>query len=546
MGLLTAYAGRGLRNEGKRIGQLKERILTDVLVIGSGIAGGVAALILAEDPQVQVTVVTNAAEPWESNTFYAQGGIIGRGPEDSADLLAEDLLRAGCGYNNPQAVKILAEQGPRLLQKVLLDKLGIRFTGTRGDRPDYIREAAHSTTRILHIDDATGRAIEERIIEAIEQMPNIRLLTGHTAVDLLTLSHHARDPLLVYSAPTCVGAYVFDQQNSIVNTYLAKKTILATGGLGQIFLHTTNSSQARGDGLAMAHRAGARVINAEYVQFHPTSFYRSSTGVRRFLISEAVRGSGARLVDTAGEPFMDRYSPQWKDLAPRDVVARSIHQEMLETGRDYVYLDIRTYLSQARIKERFPTIYRHCLEEGVDITNDLIPVVPAAHYHCGGVWVDAEGRSSLNNLSVVGETACTGVHGANRLGGASLLEALTWAYRAAQEIGMDLRDQLPITADEIPFWDDTGDDPADPALIYQDISTIKRIMWNYVGLVRTTPRLSLAIEDLRDLQNAIDKFYQTSRLDDRLIGLRNSVQAALIVALAAWENKIGQGCHYRE
>lgn len=524
---------------------MDERILTDVLVIGSGIAGGVAALILADDPQVRVTVVTSAADLCESNTLYAQGGIIGRGPEDSPELLKEDLLRAGCGYNNLQAVKILAEQGPRLLQEILLDRLGIRFTGTRGNKPDYIREAAHSTARLLHLDDATGRAIEERIIEAIVQRPNITILAKHTAVDLLTLSHHARNPLLVYSPPTCVGAYVFDQQNSAVITYLAKKTILATGGMGQIFLHTTNSPQARGDGLAMANRAGARVINAEYVQFHPTAFYRGSAGTLRFLISEAVRGSGARLVNADGEPFMDKYSPQWKDLAPRDVVARSIHQEMLETGSDCVYLDIRTYIPHTRIKERFPTIYRHCLEEGIDITHDLIPVVPAAHYHCGGVWVDAQGQSSLNNLSVVGETACTGVHGANRLGGASLLEALTWAYRAAQEIGMGLRDPFPIAADEIPFWDDTGEEPTDPALIYQDISTIKRIMWNYVGLVRSTPRLSRAIEDLRNLQNAIDKFYQMSKLDDQLIGLRNSVQAALIVALSAWENKVGQGCHYR-
>jgi len=526
----------------------EEQVLTDVLIIGSGIAGGVAALHLAEHSEIQITVVTSAPNPWESNTFYAQGGIISRGPEDSAELLKEDLLRAGGGYNNPRAISILAQEGPRLLQEVLIDRLGVTFTETAEHDLEYVREAAHSTSRILHVADATGKAIEERLIEAISQLPNVTLLSRHTAVDLLTPSHHSQNPLDVYDPPTCVGAYIFDQEQATVNAYLARKTILASGGLGQIFLHTTNPPTARGDGIAMAHRAGARIINAEYVQFHPTALYRGPIDAPRFLISETVRGAGARLVNQQGEPFMKKYAPEWKDLAPRDVVARSIHQEMLETRAECVYLDLCSHMSPQKIRARFPTIYQRCLEAGVDITRELIPVVPAAHYFCGGIWVDERGHSNLRDLYAVGEVSCTGVHGANRLGSASLLEGLVWGWRAAQDIAQAIArgEPLHVNPKDIPPWYDTGRYVADPALIAQDINTIKHIMWNYVGLVRSSHRLARAIDELTHLRAEIDKFYRTAKLSDSLIGLRNSVQAALTVALAAWENRTSRGCHYRE
>ena len=526
----------------------EEQVLTDVLIIGSGIAGGVVALALGEDSDIQVTVVTNAPNPWESNTFLAQGGIIGRGPEDSAELLKEDLLRAGGGYNNPQAVGILAHEGPRLLQEILIGRLGVTFTETTEQDLEYIREAAHSTRRILHVADATGKAIEEKLIEALSRLPNVTLLSRHTAVDLLTLSHHSQNPIDVYAPPTCLGAYVFNQERGTVNAHLARKTMLASGGLGQIFLHTTNPPTGRGDGLAMAYQARARIINAEYVQFHPTALYRGPSGTPRFLISETVRGAGARLVNRQGEPFMERYAPEWKDLAPRDVVARSIHQEMLQTKVECVFLDLRSHMSPDRIKERFPSIHRHCLGTGVDITRDLIPVVPAAHYSCGGVWVDEWGRSSYRDLYAVGEVSCTGVHGANRLGSASLLEGLVWGWRAAQHITEALKgsEARHVNPRDIPPWYDTGRYNADPALIAQDMNTIKHIMWNYVGLVRSSHRLARAIDELRHLRSEIDKFYRTANLSDSLIGLRNSVQAALTVAMAAWENRKSRGCHYRE
>ena len=521
-----------------------DQVMTDVLIIGSGIAGAVAALRLAEDPAIQVTVVTSTHDPHESSTFYAQGGIIARGPEDSAELLIQDILRAGAGVNNPVAVRILAEEGPRLLREILLERLGVTFSETAGEELEYIREAAHSTERILHAADATGRAIEERLIEALRGCPNVILLSEHTAVDLLTPAHHSRNPLAIYDPVSCVGAYIFNQRQGRVITCLARKTILASGGLGQIYLHTTNPERARGDGLAMAHRAGARIIHTEYVQFHPTALYHRDAP--RFLISEAVRGKGARLVDEGGRPFMQKYDPEWKDLAPRDVVARSIHQQMLETKSPCVYLDLRSYLAANEIRRRFPNIHARCLSYGIDITKDLIPVVPAAHYFCGGVWVDEWGRTSLRHLYATGEVSCTGVHGANRLGSASLLEGLVWGSRAAEDIRHTLDEPLEVDPADIPLWMDTGLHPPDPALIRQDMDTIRRIMWNYVGLVRSARRLERAIDDLSHSQVEIDKFYRATRLTDGLIGLRNSVLAALIVASAAWENKVSRGCHYRE
>jgi L-aspartate oxidase len=522
---------------------VQDPIETEVLVIGCGIAGGVAALQLA-DAGVPVTLVTRAQEPMDSNTYWAQGGIVYRGLGDSAELLAEDIIRAGAGHSYPRAVSVLAEQGPDLVRQILIERVGVEFDQDAGGRYSLVREGSHSVPRILHAADATGRAIEVALLKALNAHPNVTFLRRHTAVDLLTPSHHSVNRLAVYEPRSCVGAYLLDQDGEQVVRCLAKTTVLATGGLGQIYLRTTNPAGARGDGVAMSYRAGARVINSEFIQFHPTTFFRQ--GASRFLISEAVRGAGARLVDADGDPFMQRYDPEWKDLAPRDVVARSIHREVLLKDVRNVYLDLRSYMSTANILQHFPNIYESCLEWGVDITQDLVPVVPAAHYACGGVWVDEWGETTIEHLYAVGEVACTGVHGANRLASTSLLEGVVWGHRAAQRIQRALTQPPRPNSDDIPPWQFAGDEKPDPALISQDMSSIKHIMWNYVGLVRTTPRLRRALHELRNLESEIEAFYRVTRLTDGLVGLRNAARTAVIVTAAAWENKKSMGCHYRE
>jgi len=522
---------------------LNDAIHADVLILGCGIAGGTAALELAE-AGFDVLLVTRADRAEESNTYWAQGGIIFEGEGDSPELLASDIANAGDGLCHDQAVEILARSGPGLVQSILLDRLKVPFDRRPDGRLALGREGGHSLPRILHATDATGRAIETALVAALAQHPRVRFLTSHTAVDLLTPAHHGRDRRAIYDPLSCVGAYVLDQASGEVIRCFARATVLSTGGLGQIFLRTTNPVGSRGDGLAMAYRAGARVINTEYVQFHPTAFYHRNAPC--FLITEAVRGAGARLVDERGVPFMDRYDAQWKDLAPRDVVARSIHSEILRRGVSNVYLDLPSYIPAERIRAEFPEMHRSCLEYGIDITRDLLPVVPAAHYSCGGVWADDHGASTVQRLYAIGEVSCTGLHGANRLASTSLLEGLVWGSRSAAHIAASLRAHNGVRYEDIPSWQPTGRETPDPALVAQDMSSIKHIMWNYVGLVRTTPRLARAIQDLRNLEVEIERFYRAAALTDELIGLRNAVRVALIVTLAAWENPESRGAHYRE
>ncbi len=522
---------------------MSEYLEAEVLILGSGIAGATAALKLADQGK-QVIMATRATDPHESNTVYAQGGIVYRGVGDTPAALAEDIIRAGGDHCNPIAVDILAQEGPVRVDEILRARAPVDFDRTESGELSLAREGGHSMPRILHVADCTGKSIEVALMKAVSGHPNIILLTGHTAVDLLTPAHHALDRHVVYAPLSCSGAYIFDQAAGIVKRCMARKTILATGGLGQIFLRTSNPAGARGDGFAMASYAGARLINMEFVQFHPTTFH--ADGAPNFLISEAVRGAGARLVLGNNEPFMQNYAPEWKDLAPRDVVARSIHREMLSRGLTHVYLDLRSYISNDEILKHFPTIRASCLQHGVDIATDLVPVVPAAHYTCGGVWVDAWGRTTLEDLYAIGEVACTGLHGANRLASTSLLEGLVWGQRAAVDIEQSLPSKLRISPDQIPPWQDDGLDIPDPVLIQQDFSAIKHIMWNYVGLIRTTNRLSRALSELRNLETEILRFYRRSRLTDELIGLRHAVRSANLVAEAAWANKRSMGAHYRE
>jgi L-aspartate oxidase len=520
-----------------------ELIETDVLILGCGVAGGTVALRLA-DAGVPVTLVTRAADPHDSNTLWAQGGIIYRGKQDASELLVADILRAGAGHSSREAASILAEEGPGLVENILLDRVGVAFDRVPSGELSLALEGGHSVPRIVHAADATGQAIDQALVRTLERHPNVTLLTAHTAIDLLTPAHHSLNRLDIYAPLSCVGAYLFEQTSGLVKRCIARHTVLATGGLGQIFLRTTNPLGARGDGVAIAYRAGAHVINMEFVQFHPTTF--SHRNAPPFLITEAVRGEGGRLVHATGEPFMQTYDATWKDLAPRDVVARAIYHEMLVKGVANVYLDLHSYIPEHRIREHFPTIYAECLKYGIDMTTDLVPVVPGAHYACGGVWVDAWGQTTFSGLYAVGEVACTGLHGANRLASTSLLEGLVWGNRVARHLQSHWYDLPRFASEHIPPWQDVSHSPPDPALIQQDMSVIKHLMWNYVGLVRTTPRLERALRELRHLETEIERFYQATALTDGVIGLRNAVRTAVVVAMAAWENKTSMGCHYRE
>ncbi|HEY6072301.1 MAG TPA: L-aspartate oxidase, partial [Anaerolineales bacterium] len=469
------------------------------------------------------------------------------GQEDSPGLLVEDILRAGAGHASRKAATLLAEEGPGLVQGILLERLGVEFDRVADGALCLALEGGHSLPRIIHAADATGKAISTALVRALQAHPNVTLLIGHTAIDLLTPAHHSLNRLDIYAPLSCVGAYVLDQATGQVKRCVARHTVLATGGLGQIFLRTTNPMGARGDGVAIAYRAGARVINMEFVQFHPTTFFHPNAP--HFLITEAVRGEGGRLVHANGTPFMQHYDAEWRDLAPRDVVARAIHTEMLENNYSYVLLDIASHMAPEAIQDRFPNIYAACRKAGIDMSREPIPVVPAAHYFCGGVAVDEWGQSDIANLYAVGEVSSTGLHGANRLASTSLLEGLVWGHRAGQHVEQRLTENTPFVprGEDIPPWDESGlPDDRDPALIQGDMQTIQNIMWHYVGLVRSGDRLARAIRELRHLQNEIETFYRTTRLSDGLIGLRNAVEAALIVAQAAQHNRQSRGCHYRQ
>jgi L-aspartate oxidase len=396
----------------------------DLLVIGCGIAGASLALQLAQKG-LHIIVLSASKDPLESNSAWAQGGIVFAGLNDTPALLAKDIFDAGAGLCNPAAVDLLTSRGPKLVQDFLIDSIGVPFDSA------LTKEAAHSMPRILHSKDTTGRAIAESMIAAMKKEPNIELLTEHTAVDLITLSHHSEKYTDIYLPSTCVGAYVFDAAANRVKRIFAKETVLATGGLGEVYLHTSNPSDARGDGIAMAYRAGARIMNMEYVQFHPTTLYLP--GKRRFLLSEALRGEGALLLNANMEPFMHRYHEK-KELAPRDVVSRAIFSEMLSSSCDHLWLDM-TGKNSDWIKDRFPLLTSTCWNNGYDLSSDPVPIVPAAHYRCGGISVDLKGCTTIERLRAIGEVSCTGLHGANRLASTSLLEGLVWSGpRSLQKI----------------------------------------------------------------------------------------------------------------
>lgn len=514
----------------------------DVLIIGTGVAGLSAGVKLAESG-LRIGLVTREKDPNISNTFWAQGGIIFRREND--DSLVSDILKASAYTSNKEAAETLAARSPQILKELLIDKAQTPFERASGGELLYTREAAHSEDRILYKGDFTGREIQISLLNYLKdktRFPNVSILSGHTAIDLITPLHHGTTIGQRYEENRVIGAYVFHQDRGEVVKVLAKTTVLATGGIGSLYLHHSNSEGARGDGHAMARRAGATLIDMEFIQFHPTTFFDRSAH-RRFLISEAVRGEGGKLVNANGEAFMERVHPDG-DLAPRDVVARAIAEEIIQTEHDCVYLDI-SHKSASWLKDRFPTIYEHCLAKRVDITKMPIPVVPAAHYTCGGVKTDLKGKTNLPGLFAVGEVACTGLHGANRLASTSLLEGLTFGYLAAAAISENIGSLEEYPEHTISDWV-LGTAESDDALISQDWMTVKQTMWNYVGLTRSRNRLKRAEAMFSELQHEISKFYKNAMLKDSLIGLRNAVEIGLEVHKASARNQESIGCFYRK
>jgi L-aspartate oxidase len=516
---------------------------TDVLIIGSGIAGLSAAIKLAEK-KLNVTIVTREKRPEITNTFWAQGGII-YSPKDFNDQedLIKDIMKASAFTSNIEAAKVLSHRSADIIDEVLIHKSHTDFAKDAEGELLFTKEAAHSRDRIIYNGDMTGKAIQVSLLNYLANtdiFPNVTFLTSHTAIDLITPNHHGVDITQRYEDNQVLGAYILDQRSKEVRKVLSKITILATGGIGALYLHHSNAEGARGDGHAMAHRAGAYVTNMEFIQFHPTTFYNRSSH-RRFLISEAVRGEGGRLINANGEAFMKKYHED-AELAPRDIVARAILEEMIAEKEDCVYLDI-SHKNEDYLRNRFPTINAYCLENKVDLTREPIPVVPAAHYTCGGVKTDLKGRTNLKRLYAVGEVACTGLHGANRLASTSLLEGLTWGYIAAEDILTYVSEVKDYDQHKIKDWAQ-GHEEVDLALITQDQMTVKQTMWNYVGLSRSKNRLNRARAMFIELQDEISKFYKNAQLHDELIGLRNGVEVSFMVLNASLRNKQSVGCFY--
>ncbi len=509
----------------------------DFLVIGSGIAGLYFAIHAAKKGSV---IVVTKKKDIESNTNHAQGGIACvLDPEDSFSAHIEDTLSTGKDLSDKNVVTMLVEEGPNRIKELL--SMGTDFTKSKSsmafNQLDLGREGGHTQNRIVHAHDYTGKELEQTLLQKIRGLKNITLYENHCLVELIT-NHHVQH---TQKKNTCYGAYVFDTINKRVSPIRAKITFLATGGVGQVYLHTTNPDIATGDGLACAYRAGAPVKNMEFIQFHPTTLF--CAGADSFLISEALRGYGAILKDKRQLEFMKKYHPM-ESLAPRDVVARAIDNEMKISGEPCVYLDIR-HASPSRTKRKFPTIYSRCKELGIDITKELIPVVPASHYVCGGLSVDLQGRTSITNLYAGGEVSCTGVHGANRLASNSLLEALVFSKRSAQFTSdkIDVITHLPLK--DIPSWDDSGTiDNEEWILISHNLTELKQIMWNYVGIVRSNLRLNRAIRRIKLLEKETENFYRRTKISLELLELRNLITVSKLIVLSALKRHESRGLHY--
>ncbi len=517
---------------------IAKTIKTDILVIGSGIAGLSIALKLAKTQKITILAKGSLTE---GSTNYAQGGIAGvLDPFDSIEAHIEDTQNAGAGLCDPKAVAVVATHAAETIQELI--ELGVPFSKDNLDSPEQgelsekefpfhlTKEGGHSHRRVIHAADHTGQSVLKTLIKRVKEHPNITLLPDYMTIDLIKNKSRNR----------CIGAYALNQKENSICAISSLFTVLATGGASKAYLYTSNPDTSTGDGIAMAWRAGCEVGNMEFNQFHPTCLFHPKD--RSFLITEAVRGEGGVLRLPNGETFMQQYDER-ADLAPRDIVARAIDQEMKKHGIDCVYLDI-TQKSPQFIKTHFPTIYERCKKVGIDITKEQIPVVPAAHYTCGGVVTDLEGKTSLDGLYAIGETAYTGLHGANRLASNSLAEGLVFAKMAHKSIKKALKEN-DFKHEEVKPWDTTGiTDPKEKVLVSHDWDELRRVMWDYVGIVRTNKRLQRAKQRVKNLHKEVYEYYRQHSLNRDLLELRNLVQVAELMIISAQKRKESRGLHY--
>lgn len=516
-------------------------IQTDFLVIGSGIAGLTYSLKVATQfPEKQVTVITKAHTD-ETNTKYAQGGIAGVTDfeNDSFDKHINDTLIAGDGLCNLKTVEIVVREGVDRIQEII--DWGAEFDKQPDGDYSLGKEGGHSEFRILHYKDVTGREMERALVDRVAAQPNIQIIKHCFVLDIITQHHLGY--LVTKATPDieCYGVYAFNLQTNRIEKIIAKTTLLATGGNGQIYRTTTNPSIATGDGVAMVYRAKGRIENMEFIQFHPTAMYESGIGGQAFLITEAVRGDGGILRNVNGEAFMSRYDER-RDLAPRDIVARAIDNEMKINGTEHVYLDCR-HMDHDKFVHHFPNIYEKCLSVGIDVSKDMIPVAPAAHYSCGGIQTDEWGRTSIKYLYAAGECASTGLHGANRLASNSLLEAMVFGHRCYQEASRVI-DGLEFK-ENVPDWNAAGTtDPKEMILITQSLKELQLLMSDYVGIVRSNVRLQRAMKRLDLLHEETEQLYQTTTVSPQLCELRNLITVGYLVVKGAFLRKESRGLHY--
>ena len=503
----------------------------DVLIIGSGLAGLTTALKIAAEKKV---CLVSKRKINDTSSSWAQGGIAAvLRDDDSIEAHIQDTLNAGAGLCDQEITREVASHAKETVEWLIAQ--GVPFTREQDDSGYHLtREGGHSHRRIIHAADATGHAVQVTLADQVLNHPNITVLEDHIAVDLITSRKLGIDN---EETPSCLGAYVLNNKTGKVVTIGAQNTVLATGGAGKVYLYTTNPDVSTGDGVAMAWRVGCRVANMEFIQFHPTCLFHPKA--KSFLITEAVRGEGGILKLPDGSRFMQQHDER-AELAPRDVVARAMDFEMKKRGLDCVYLDI-SHKPADFVISHFPTIYRRCMELGIDITKEAIPVVPAAHYSCGGVMTDHNGQTDLNNLYAIGETACTGLHGANRLASNSLLECMVFGQAAAKAILV--QQNKPIV--QLPYWDESRVTDADEeVIITHNWNELRRTMWNYVGIVRTNKRLTRAMHRIQMLRNEVDEFYSNFRISNNLIELRNLLQVAELIVRSAMERHESRGLHY--